>query len=158
MLDQPISQIIATQAAEHRLDEKLVIAIVETESGGNPNAIRYEPTYRYLYFPKECSDFNDLTCETEKISQMISWGPMQIMGAVARELGFKGNMPELCGEAGIKYGCMHLKRQFERWLTMEDAVSAYNAGAPRKTAGGLYQNQLYVDAIMRRYRELTAVP
>ena len=84
-----------------------------------------------------------------------SWGPMQVMGAVAWELGFRGHFVDLCDtRTGIEYGCKKLKELMLKYNSMEDAVSAYNAGRPAKTKGGLYINEQYVDGVMKYYREL----
>ncbi|HRY80911.1 MAG TPA: transglycosylase SLT domain-containing protein [Spirochaetia bacterium] len=53
------------------------------------------------------------------------------MGAVAREYGFKGVFfPELTDpETGLEYACRLLANLLSRY-SVEDAVSAYNAGSP----------------------------
>ena len=95
----------------------------------------------------------------------MSWGPMQIMGATARWLGFKGTfLSELIEpEVGIEYGCKYLanlKRRFsgnsknncnqvdDIAIFCDKKISAYNAGSPRKKADGTYVNQKYVDKVL----------
>ena len=70
-------------AAQHGLDEALVCAVAEQESGWNPWAIRYEPGFFDRYVPKNLP-------VTEAHSRAFSWGVMQVMGQVARENSFTG--------------------------------------------------------------------
>lgn len=133
------------------LDVVLVGAIVEVESDGNPWAFRPEHRYRYLWdvrkhapfravTPDELSskvppaDFHSLTATGaghEWWGQQMSWGPMQVMGAVAREQGFAGLfLSELSDPTvGIPIGC-RLLRQLLRWAdgNVSKAAGAYNAG------------------------------
>ena len=86
------NEFIKTYAKE---DSDLVKAIITQESGWNAFAIRYEQTYQYLFNPDEFAKKNKVTLSTEINTQKMSWGLGQIMGAVARELGFEGSMPLL---------------------------------------------------------------
>ena len=135
----------------------LLQAIIEVESGGNPYAIRHEPGYRWLVdisndrpyrgdpmsipAPRGCSR------PTEAIGQQTSWGPMQIMGATARELGFKGWFPELCGPKGVEIGARYLARLAKRYQgRWDDAIEAYNAGR-----AGTLQGQAYREKVKRHW-------
>ena len=71
----------------------------------------------------------------------------QIMGGVARELGFAGYLPELCDPAvGLEYSCRHLKRYYTKYGNWPDTIASYNAGSPRKI-GEIFVNQSYVDKV-----------
>lgn len=158
-------------AVKHRLPIELVTAIASVESNFNDHAIRYEPPYRYLWDVRQAKPFRQLrpaelnddrapadfrsilgSRHTEWVGQQMSWGAMQIMGAVARENGFSGWFPELCGEEGIEFGCRHLaalyRRFHDKW-GMDGVISAYNAGSPRKV-GGVFVNQSYVDKVRKQ--------
>ncbi len=65
----------------------------------------------------------------EWIGQRTSLGLMQIMGAVARERGFKGpRLTDLLDPAsGLEWGCKHLAALCRRF-DFEDAITAYNGG------------------------------
>ena len=152
----------------------LVWAIVQVESGGDIYAWRVEPHYRYLMdvstgkpfraqtaaevaserAPQDFPYINGLSSrDTEWWGQQASWGPMQIMGAVAREYGFRGHFPELCGEHGIDYGCRHLAWLCARFLRDGDyrrVAAAFNAGSLRYTDDGKFVNQVYVDKVAAR--------
>ena len=149
---------------------KIVRGIILTESNGNQYAWKVEPPYRYLVNVSTRQPFRTLTTEeidsekapkdfpylhnissrdTEWWGQQSSWGLMQVMGAVAREYGFKGAFPELCSDVGSEYGEMHLSKLADRFLMSsgwDGVVAAYNAGSPRKKDGA-YVNQIYVNQV-----------
>jgi hypothetical protein len=155
-------------ANAYSLDVKLLKAMSEVESGKNPNRWRTEADYRYLWDCKHEKPFRkltdaeknnekapaDFTAEvgsrnTEWIGQQASWGPLQIMGGVARELGFKGDFTELCGPEGLLYGAKHLRNLYKRFFEshgLNGVIAAYNAGSPR-LVGGKFENQVYVDKV-----------
>lgn len=153
-----IPDLIAAAAATHGLPQEIVAAVVQVESGGNPWATRFEAKYPYLWdvnanaamrtvwqytplggFPslRGCSG------HTEWASQKTSWGLMQVMGAVARERGFRGVfLSQLCDPAtGLDIGCKHLKHLYSRhhdgrgW---KGVLAAYNAGSPTNGTGLAY--------------------
>lgn len=178
-----IPQAIVQEAAKrHRLEPEFLLALIQTESSGNRFAVRSEfaqvisrgdlesaidvkgkcilaQLWRYPYYVSTFAERLGCTLVTEQIGQATSWGPCQVMGAVAREHGFTGWFPELCDwECGVEFGSRHVARMAVKWGTEpSDLYAAYNAGSVRKTPGGLYENQRHVDHFMRNYRELTGV-
>jgi soluble lytic murein transglycosylase-like protein len=151
-----ILEIVKAKAQEHHLDDKLLRALVLQESSGDQNAKRYEPDYKWLYFPEKCAHSLSISTDVETRNQKTSWGLMQVMGAVAREDGFCDHLEHLClPEVGLEHGCILLKRLLSRdGYSVDDAVSAYNQGTRRKTPGGFYLNQKYVNEVFQKYREL----
>lgn len=146
---------VSATARSFGLDSALVQAIIEVESAGNPWAVRFEPAWRYFSFPREWASRLGVTFETESTLQACSWGLMQIMGSVAREYHFDGPLPRLCEpELGLKYGCMHLSKFARLYPSESDVIAAYNGGSPRKTVGGMYLNQAYVDRVDSKVREI----
>ncbi len=167
----------ANIAINRGLSPDLVEAIIQVESNGNVFAYRVEPPYRYLVDVNTGKPFRRLTSaegkserapkdfpyfprvssrDTEWLGQQASWGPMQIMGAVARELGFNGAFPELCGPVGVLYGCKHLANLHKRFYQahgIRGVIAAYNAGRPRVTVNAqgyrVFRNQGYVDKVWR---------
>lgn len=141
---------IVAAANRHAIPVNLLAAICAKESSFNPWAWNPEPAYRYLWDVREGAPFRALT-NTERNSeippedfprvdgdrdqewwgQQSSWGVAQVMGAVAREHGFRGVFfPELCRpEIGLEFACRLLERLLSRY-DEADAVSAYNAGRP----------------------------
>lgn len=79
--------------------------------------------------------------------QRTSWGPMQIMGAVAREYGFKGKFEELNTNKGIFYGVKHFQNLSRRFLAehgISGVLSGYNDGDSNPA-----NNQSYVDGVTK---------
>lgn len=139
----------------YKVDKKLIGAIVMQESSGNTCATRYEDHYRWLYKPEMFAKQLRVTTITEEIHQKTSWGLMQVMGAVAREQGFEGEMMKLCEpEKGLTYGTKLLKKLINKYDNVEDALASYNAGSPRRNEDGTYVNQYYVDAVLTHYSKL----
>lgn len=140
------SKLIWDVAAGLKLDPALISALVQVESLRDPWAVRYEGNYRWLV------DFKHplVTSATERNAQKSSWGLMQIMGAVARERGFKGPfLSQLCDpREGLYWGGVFLRHLFDRGYTEHEVISAYNQGKPRRTLGGQYRNQAYVDKVV----------
>jgi soluble lytic murein transglycosylase-like protein len=133
------------------IDHKLIQAIIQTESAGNVYAVRYEAHWKWFVKPHVYAEKLGITVETERRLQMFSWGPMQIMGATSRELQFELELPRLCDSFyGVKYGCMYLKKQLDRYSgNVEKAIAAYNAGTAKMQRNGKkFINQEYVDKVM----------
>lgn len=144
--------IITKEAGNLGIDRDLVGAMIMCESSGMRSAARFEPKFNYLYSPDAFAARLGITRVTEEVFQKTSWGYMQVMGAVARELGFENMLPELISPIlGIRFGCMKLKKLLDKYgyIRPEDAVAAYNAGSPRRHRDGGYVNQRYVTKVMR---------
>lgn len=143
-----IFTVIKETAKAHKLPVELVYGICMQESALNPLAVRYEPNYRWLYFPEEVKP-TICSLTTEKTLQKTSWGLMQVMGAVVREYGFEGWLTEMVAGTSLqlRYGCKHLSKLIARW-GLEGGIVAYNAGSPRIGNDGKYINQLYLDRVM----------
>ena len=133
-------------------DEILVQAIIKKETNWVPCRTRYEPGWRYFYNPAKYAQHLFITIDTEKVLQAQSWGLMQIMGSVARELGFDDYMPKLIEpENGLMFGIKKLSQLSFKYDDIRDVISAYNAGEPKKIGGLRYINQEYVDDVMNNY-------
>jgi len=150
---------VAELAAEnHRLPAGLVKAIIQVESGGNTYAMRYEPAFLKRYIPEKPQRFGCASLETERQARATSWGLMQIMGEVARELGCKEPfLSTLCDAVtGIHYGCLLLSMLRDRYLDRygwDGVISAYNQGSPEKDKkSGIYRNQGYVMKVRKYFR------
>lgn len=138
---------IKSIARDFDLPWELIEAFATVESSLNPWALRYEPQYKYLYLLDNRSHLSP----TERVGQMCSWGLMQVMGAVAREHGFKGYFPQLCDPiVGLRYGCLHVTKFRAKYGQWSDVIAAYNAGSPRRepTNPKSYVNQFYVNKVL----------
>lgn len=141
---------IERHARRHNLEPGMVAAIVTVESGGNAFAWRPEPAYRWLWDVRQGKPFRSLTPveisrpfapadfpalagsrDQEWNAQRASWGLMQIMGALARELDYDGlYLTRLTDpEINLDLGCRHLEGLL-RWAegNGDKAIGAYNAG------------------------------
>ena len=78
---------------------------------------------------------------------------MQVMGACAREAGFRRWFTAMCDSyVGLQQGCQHLLRIKHRFFGhhgWEGVVAAYNAGSPRRGSDGQWVNQRYVDTVRK---------
>lgn len=134
------------------LRKDIVLSMCFVESNFNTYAMRYESHWRWHFNVEHNASVNNITKDTEHQLQMFSFGLMQVMGSVARELGFKGPLAKLCiPEIGLKYGCIKLKQQLDRYKGDYDkAISAYNQGTAYRTPNGDFRNQHYVDKVLGR--------
>ena len=149
-----LRQMATEEALAQAVDPDLVAAIVTVESSWRPEASRYEPNWKYLFFVKEWSEKTGVAYEEELAHQTMSLGLMQIMGSVARELGYDKRLCQLFEPRwNLRFGVMKLKTLLNKYPSETDVISSYNQGSPRKTAGGHYQNQAYVDAVSNVLRD-----
>ncbi len=137
--------VLAEQAAQaHGLDPVLVKAVCHHESGNwKPWAIRYEPAFYTRYI----SSMTGLS-ETEKQGRAFSYGLCQIMGQVARELGFSGTyLTELLDPVpNLEYGCKKLARCMKNADgDVRKALLSYNGGG----------NLAYPDLVMKLMKQYT---
>ncbi len=168
--------LIQSTAARHGLEPALVAAIVQVESGGNAYAWNPEPHYRWFWDVRRNRPFRTLTPveisgevppldfptlagdrDQEWWAQQASWGLMQVMGAVAREMGFtRKYLTQLTDpEDSLEYGCrklLQLRGRFEKAHGIEGVIAAYNAGSPRRDAVGNFVNIDYVRKVMAAWR------
>lgn len=128
VMARPYGNLIASTANRHGVDPALVAAVVEAESGFNPNAV----------------------------SSAGAKGLMQLMDATARGLGVSNSFdPAENIEGGVKF-LSQLLQQFEGDVQL--ALAAYNAGPGAvQRYGGVppYQEtQQYVRKVQARWQEL----
>jgi len=150
--------LIREVSRESGVDPYLIAAVVQAESGGDTYAVRYEHKWRYLYETYSYAELNDVTQQTEESLQKHSWGLMQVMGSVARELAFDGPLPRLCEPTiGLALGAKKLKELKAKYHVEEDVIASYNAGSVIKKKSGVYINEIYVDRVCHNLRDLRAL-
>jgi len=115
-------------AVKYNLIPSIVCGMCEQESSWNPDATRYEPAF-YLRYIEPMIDAGRLTDLVEAKNRATSWGLMQVMGQVAREMGYEGPFPLESAEMGIRLGC----EKFARCVAQSkgdigSALLRYNGG------------------------------
>jgi soluble lytic murein transglycosylase-like protein len=154
MSQKELAELIRTIAVSQGIDPNLALAIAGHESNYDPTACRFEPKWKWFVNPSKFAKQLLISEITEKMLQACSWGPMQVMGAVARELGFTGQITTLVyPEIGVLFGCKKLKSLINKYANETDVISAYNQGAPLKT-NNVYNNSSYVNNVMERLNTL----
>lgn len=157
MTRDDIKNIVSIKALSYGLDPKLAQSIAQIESSFNPMCMRFEPNWMYYYMPLVYSKNLGVTLATERTLQQISYGLMQVMGSVARELGFEEELIKLCDpDLGAQYGCMKLVDIKKKYSDEQDIISAYNAGTPSKI-GIKYRNQDYVNKVTEALLKLRSL-
>ncbi len=142
-------------AAQHGLFPEIVCAVAEQESHWDTWAVNPEPHYVWLWDLVNKKPFRKITPEERRSEippddfpapawvdrdaewwcQSMSWGLGQVMGAVARECGFKGKfLTELCDpHVNLEILCLHLQRKFTAAEgNVEKALLLYNGGGNQK--------------------------
>lgn len=155
--------IIEHYAHRYNVPELIIRATIQVESGGNPNACRFEPGYIWLYEISKMTKAIGCTRETMVNMQKTSYGIMQVMGAVFLELGGyteeeeSSRWPTAMSNPflGIKYGSLVLRDIMRKHgHNALDIYSAFNQGSPRKAFNGLYVNQSAVTRFKNAYEKL----
>lgn len=121
-------------AAAHDLPPEIVCAICERESAWDPWAIRYEPTFFSHYVAGQYT--NGKIDATEAYARAFSWGLGQLMGQVARELGYAERLAKLCDpQTGLEWLCRELAHKMAtNEGNLAVALEAYNGGNNRQYA------------------------
>ena len=142
------------------IEEDLLVAMVWQESTGDPAAIRFEIAWRYFWHPKpdqglyradwsveqNRSNAWNILGSTEFYSQSFSWGLLQVMGSVARELGLKGYLAKLVDpEIGLKMGLLHFQKKLKQAKgDLKKALLFYNGGG----------NEGYATEVLAKHEEI----
>jgi len=152
--------IIKKHSSNFGINERLIRAIIQTESSWNPWAIRVERGFWSRYLTGIKNIFFKTPEKDEKWLSYpdlasASYGLMQIMLSTAMEHGFRFTYPtELFDpNANIKFGCAYLKRLYERYGDWDCAIAAYNAGSAKKNLDGTFKNQGYVSKVLKYFKE-----
>ena len=128
-------------ASDLNLNGVLVCAIVEQESEWDRWSMRYEPAFRARYVaPMNLPP-------TAEVARSISWGLMQLMGETARELGYTGQLAQLCDPpTGLYWGCRAFAAKLKAAGDDETkALELWNGGAnPQYAAQVLARQRNYV--------------
>ena len=125
----PLVALASQAATAQSLAPALVCAIVEQESAWNPWAMRYEPAFFAKYIAPLYTNNKVTACEA--YARGFSWGLMQVMGQVAREVGFDAPfLAALCDPPqGLAIGCRVLRKEFDAMAgDVTRTLLAWNGG------------------------------
>jgi soluble lytic murein transglycosylase-like protein len=141
---------IKKAAEQNKLDPVLVAAIVATESNFDTFAARYEPSFKYMpILAYKFAELSGITQKTEEFFQKCSFGLMQVMGLVAREVGYSRSLLQLTiPENGLMIGCKKLSLIYQKYQDESKAILAYNGGSLRINSSGTYSNQIYLEKVL----------
>lgn len=124
--------LIRKWAVKYSLDPALVAAVCEQESAWNQWAVRYEPAF-FSHYIQPMLNNNTLHTMTEATMRATSFSYMQVMGQVAREMGFSGQfLTQLFDpEIGLDMGCKVLRHKLDAASSVEGGLALYNGGADK---------------------------
>ncbi len=154
---------IRAASEKHQVPIPAILATIVTESGGKPDAYRFEPAFydRYL---KDTSPWteNPYYGEPKRIS--ASYGLMQIMYTTAYNIGFRGKPEDLYDPAtaidvSTAYIASAAQRKQHQWDPPKIAC-AYNAGSVRptkKNAWGMHYHPGHLDRWIPAYNSAVKV-
>lgn len=148
---------ILESSLKYNIPTVWIKAIIAQESNWDPLAIRFEPSYSYLYNKFEIAKNCGVTVDTEVVCQKMSWGLGQIMGGLARSRGLEGPMGQLFNpETNIDFMGRFLKDLKGHADNTDDIFAMYNGGPRDKFKnGGKYPNQSYVDSVKKHMQSFT---
>jgi hypothetical protein len=112
-----------------KISQALLLAIIQTESKGDPDCIRREPEFERSYIkdnPIWIQRGRELGMTSADIAS--SYGLMQIMFSTAYGYGCFSKAQALDPSQSIRFGAAHLKTLLDRYATVEEALAAYNGG------------------------------
>lgn len=121
-------------AAARGVEPAVICGICERESSWNPWAIRYEPDFFKKYVAGQFTNFK--ISATEAYARAFSWGLGQVMGQCARELGYRGELAQLCDPAtGLDWLSQEILHKLRvNQGNIAAALLAYNGGSNKDYA------------------------
>ncbi len=151
-----IDSFLSVYSEQFRLDLNLLKAISIRESNKHNFKVRFEPhiAEARLWYPRQWAEKLIISYDTECVLQKLSWGPMQILGSTARWMGYEDDLTKLvCPEFSLLYSAKYMRWLSDRTHGDESRlIASWNGGlGVKKTSGGMWANQRYVDGV---YKEL----
>jgi soluble lytic murein transglycosylase-like protein len=144
-------------AVQVGVSQSLILAVIQQESGGNPDAKRYEAAYEKAYVlgnTKNLALAKSLGISTQDFA--TSYGLMQLMLPTAVGYGCKSVTQLLDPDQNIRFGAAHLGAMIKTHGSKECGLAAYNGGnggAADWKAGRDTQATRYVKSVMALYQQ-----
>lgn len=128
----PFDEHILSSARKFNIDPDLIRAFIKVESDGDPQAKAWE-----------------------KLIENYSYGLMQVSWPTAEWMGYKGDPADLLQPGvNIHYGSKYIAYQLDRYDNdIPSTAAAYNAGTAFRD-NGKFNNQYYVNKVMKAYNNL----
>ncbi|RMD45739.1 MAG: lytic transglycosylase domain-containing protein [Aquificota bacterium] len=161
-MKEEIIKIVKENLKDRENFTPVILGIINTESSFNPLACRFEPEWKYLKTPSYFAKKLGITADTEIVFQKISWGLMQVMGSVYRELGYTGHLNALSTdiERQIRYGINHFFRFYSYYKDLYKAILGYNRGYAVKEEDvklALLDEHSYLSKVLKHSKEFLEV-
>jgi hypothetical protein len=134
-------------AVQVGVSQSLILALIQQESGGDPNASRYESAYEKNYIlanPDRLALCGKLGISTREAA--TSWGLTQLMFFTAYGYGANTVQMLLNPDDNIRFGAAHLAAMIKTHGSKEAGLAAYNGGS-----GGAAEWKAGRDAVAVRY-------
>ena len=139
-MDPALQSLACSIANQYGLPPEIVCGQVERESSWETNATRYEPAF-FVRYIEPMIDSGALADMQEAKNRATSFGLLQIMGQVARELGYDGPLESLLiPEIGLAWGCEKLAKCLSSAGNIAAALQRYNGGNNPNYAAEVMQN------------------
>lgn len=147
-MKQGIIDLIIKYAGEYGLKPEIVYGVIMQESRGQQFAVRYEENYKWIENPTKHKP-NICSLDTEIMFQKTSFGLMQMMGGVFRQLGFKGWLSRVMTDPYIQldYGCRFLATKIKKY-GFKGGICSYNSGSPIMNNNDQYINIEYFNKVI----------
>jgi hypothetical protein len=135
------------------------MAIFRVESSLDPNAVRYEKDFIYVWNVRENAKQLGITAATEEVLQKHSWGLGQIMGGTARWLGYHGPLTGLLDpEVNVRFCELYVNHLLEKYNgNQARALAAYNMGNIKSCKDTQCSNVDYVQKVKAEMHNMSKV-
>lgn len=159
--------------ARYDVPTQLLVALSAVTTLSNPNHFAFDATHAFLWdvshntpYPRltddQCfsslppADFSGVagvnTSETEFTGQRSTWGAFALHGSRARAAGYRGDFPALCSDPDlcVRFTLVALAQLRTRYFAKHGwagVMTAYDAGRPRMTEEGVYENRDFLAAL-----------
>ena len=158
--EETLKEIIKS-CQKYGLNADLVCCMAKIESNCNHLAVRYESKFRWVLNVDKMAKKNGISEGTENVLQQMSFGPLQIMGGVLREMFYQDELTKMIYDPllVIDYSCKRIKMLFDKYGNIDDALACWNGGNRKKyLINGLlqYSNQSYVDKVLMVYNNVNS--
>lgn len=149
---KPIGQVISENGSKFGIEESLLWALREVESGGGADIHRDD--YGSLIAEDWVVNMLRTTDLLKRYGYDIfsSRGDWQILFLTAYCIGFRGSPAELDHpETNCRWACVYLTMKIRRHKYLKNVIASFNNGSPR-VVDGTYSNQRYVDMVYESYK------